>query len=324
MRILVMGTGPFAVPTFRWLLEGAHDVPALMTRPDKNVHRRRKAPANPMRGVAEEYGLPVFTPESVNSDEAHDMLREMNADLFVVCDYGQILSRQTLSLAPRGGINLHGSLLPKYRGAAPVNWAIYHGETETGVSVIHMTPRLDGGPIVAVRSTPIDPDETAADLEGRLSEIGVDAVREALDRLAASAVDEAIGELQDPAQATKAPRLKKEDGDVDWTRGARRIKDQVRALQPWPGTFSNLLREGREPARLILDRVSVPSAELSTAGEHAPGEVVLVEKNRLVVATGDGLLSLERVKPAGKRVMEIGQWLRGHAVRVGDRFGNEA
>lgn len=321
MRILMLGTGPFAVPTFRWLIASSHDVPALFTRAERTVRRRKPAPS-PMRQVADEHGLPVFAPQSINTPEAHEQLQAWDAESLVVCDYGQILSRETLAITPRGGINLHGSLLPKYRGAAPVNWAIYHGETETGVSVIHMTPRLDGGPIIAVRRTPIEPEETAIELEQRLSQLGVDAVREAIDRLAGVSPEVSIGEVQDPAQATKAPRLTKDDGTVDWSRTARQIKDQVRAFKPWPGTFTNFLREGHEPTRLILDTVSVDSTSEEQTSEHRPGQVVHVKKDRLLIATGEGLLSLDRVQPAGKRAMAIGEWLRGHEVQVGDRFGD--
>ena len=172
MRLVMMGTGPFAVPTFRALLASPHEMLGLVTRPDKPAHRREKSPANPMREVALQHRLKVFEPESINSPEAQAWLGELAADLFVVCDYGQILSRDILSLARLGGINLHASLLPKYRGAAPINWAIYHGETETGVTVIHMTPQLDAGPCLVQHRTPIGPDETAPDLETRLAELG--------------------------------------------------------------------------------------------------------------------------------------------------------
>lgn len=320
MRILMMGTGPFAVPTFRWLLDSPHDVPALVTRPAPAKRPRRRTPENPMLREAQARDLPVLSPESINSPEAHEMLHPLAADLFVVCDYGQILSADTLSITPRGGINLHGSLLPKYRGAAPVNWAIYNGETETGVTVIHMTPRLDSGPMIAQRKTEIGPSETAVELERRLAQLGVEAVREAIDKLAAAAPGESLGDPQDKSQATKAPRLTKDDGLVDWSRPAHAIFNQVRALKPWPGTFSYLLRDDEPPARLILDGVTVVEAEAPP--EAAAGEVVHVDKDKLLVATGAGLLSLERVQPAGKRVMTIDQWLRGHVVEAGDRFGD--
>jgi methionyl-tRNA formyltransferase len=185
-----------------------------------------------------------------------------------------------------------------------------------------MTPRLDGGPIIARRTTPIEADETTPELEARLSEIGVDAVREAIERLAAAQPDEVLGEAQDTSQATKAPRLSKEDGIVDWNHSAKQIKNQVRAFQPWPGTHSNLLREDHDPVRLILDRVSIADEKPIAANDASPGQIALVEKNRLLVATGDGLLSLDRVRPAGKRPMDIGQWLRGHQVGANDRLGD--
>ena len=175
-----MGTGPFAVPMFERLLAAQAKRIALVTRPDRPVHARGSAVRNPMRELAQKHGLPVFEPEDVNSAESREQLAAYAADLFVVCDYGQILSRDTLALARLGGINLHGSLLPKYRGAAPIQWAIYHGETETGVSVIHMTPQLDAGPVLVQRATPIGPTETAAELEPRLAALGADAVDDAL------------------------------------------------------------------------------------------------------------------------------------------------
>jgi methionyl-tRNA formyltransferase len=169
----MMGTGPFAVPTFRALLDSANQILALVTRPDRPVHRRDKVSANPMRDLAQQRGLEGFEPESINSGEAQAWLKSQAADLFVVCDYGQILSRETLALARHGGVNLHASLLPKYRGAAPINWAIYHGETETGVTVIHMTPQLDGGPALvqvesgcSVTARGADPDLAQDELAG--------------------------------------------------------------------------------------------------------------------------------------------------------------
>jgi methionyl-tRNA formyltransferase len=319
MRIVMLGTGPFAVPTFRWLLESGHQVPALVTRPPRPARSGRSEPAGPMEAVARERGLPVLTPESINSPAAHAALRGLTPGLLVVCDYGQILSSATLALAPLGGINLHGSLLPKYRGAAPVQWAIYQGETETGVSVIHMTPRLDGGPVIAVRHTAIGPQETNEELEPRLALLGIAAVREAIERLAHAAPGEALGQPQDVSQATKAPRLTKDQGAVDWSRTAAQIFNQVRAFKPWPTTYTHLLREHQPPLRLILESVLVAPEPASVASP--PGEVVCVDKERLVVSTGSGLLSIDRVQPAGKKPMAVAQWLRGHAVRVGDRMG---
>jgi methionyl-tRNA formyltransferase len=313
-----MGTGPFAVPTFESLLESRHEVAALFTRPAGPVKAKQKPPPRPMYDVALQLcGLPIYEPESINSPEAHEALRALNADLFVVCDYGQILSAETLSLAALGGINLHASLLPRYRGAAPINWAIYHGEKETGITVIHMTPRLDAGPSLVQHAVPIGPADDAVEMEKRLSQLGVGAVREAIDMLVDWDGASPLGQSQDPGLATKAPRLKRTDGEVDWSRTADEIYDQIRALKPWPGTFTHWLRPGDEPMRLILDACT----PLPSQSAASPGEVVLSDGQRLHIATGGGVLSLDRVQPAGKRVMEIAEFLRGHAVQVGHCFG---
>ncbi len=319
MRLLMMGTGPFAVPTFESLLDSQHDVVALVTRPVPPAKGRRKTPPNPMRDLAQARGLPVSEPASVNTDAARRELESWNADLFVVCDFGQILSSSTLATAPLGGINLHGSLLPKYRGAAPINWALYHGETETGVTVIHMTPKLDGGPCLARDSVRIAPEEDAVQLEQRLSQLGVETVQRSLSQLATWDRQSPIGVLQDPAQATKAPRLKKTDGAIQWTRSATGIRDQVRAFKPWPGSYTLWRRHQGESLRLILDCVSIAESEGSTG---SPGEIVRVGKQELVVTTGEGLLAIARLQPAGKRLMDVGEFLRGHRLEPGDRLGD--
>ncbi len=257
MRLLMMGTGPFAVPTFASLLDSAHDVVALVSRPVPPPKGRMKLPPAPMRDLAVERGVPILEPEDINAEESRRALAALDFQLLVACDYGQILSADTLAISPLGGINLHASLLPKYRGAAPINWAIYHGDAETGVTVIHMTARLDSGPCLVQRGTLIGPDEDAVQLERRLSQIGVDAVQEALGMIAQWDGQSPLGVVQDPRSATKAPRLKKSDGEVDWTRSSQQIVNQVRALKPWPGTFATWRRANGEAMRLILDRVSV-------------------------------------------------------------------
>jgi methionyl-tRNA formyltransferase len=318
MRLLMLGTGPFAVPTFRSVLESVHTVPALVTRPTPPAVGRQKAPPNPMRDLAEQRRLPILTPEKINEPAVLAELAAFQADLMIVCDYGQILSSAALAATALGGINLHASLLPCYRGAAPINWALWDGQTETGVSVIHMTPRLDGGPCLVQRATPIEPDEDAIALETRLARLGVEAVHEALALLAAWDRHGPLGTPQDPARVTRAPRLQKSDGQVDWTRSAERIRNQVRALKPWPGTFTVWRRPVGE-LRLILDQVSLGPPHDEAAAD--PGTVVLAGKQQLGIATGAGTLSIDRLQAAGKRVMGIEEFLRGHAVQLGDRFG---
>ncbi|MHC4406483.1 MAG: methionyl-tRNA formyltransferase [Planctomycetota bacterium] len=316
MRLIMMGTGPFGVPTLRGLYDSRHTVVALVTGPMKR-RGKRLAAAGPMRDVAHEHRTPVFDPDDVNSEPARARLASYEADLLVVCDYGQILSAETLATSHLGGVNLHGSLLPKYRGAAPINWAIYHGETETGASVIHMTPRVDAGPVIAQGRTPVEPDETAAELEVRLAEIGAWLIRRAIDSLESGHI-EALP--QDPSLVSKAPRLTKTHGAVDWSRPAEAIRNQVRAMEPWPKTYTFWRRPKRAPLRLILGPVSTAGVSNHDA---APGTVLEAAADRIVVAAGEGTVVFSTLQPAGKRLLPVAELLRGYRIQPGERFGPE-
>jgi len=320
MRLIMMGTGPFAVPTFRGLYETHHEVVALVTAPVRTHRGKRVAAVSEIRDVAHEHSTPIFDPENVNTPEARETLAEYGPDIMVVCDYGQILSAGTLALARLGGINLHGSLLPKYRGAAPVNWAIYHGDDTSGVTVIHMTPKVDAGPCIAQAHAPIEADETAIELEERLAEMGAWLIRRSIDSVEAGRL-EALP--QDPAQASKAPRLKKTDGAVDWNRTAAQIRNQVRAFEPWPKTFTFWHRELGKPARLILGPIEVVAEEDASEQSATPGTVLEAAGDRLLIATGEGDARLTTIQPAGKRAMPVAEFLRGHRVQPGERFGPE-
>jgi len=267
-----------------------------------------------MQVAAEELGLPVWQPETVNSDEACAELVACRPELLVVCDYGEILKPQVLGVARLGGINLHGSLLPKYRGAAPVQWAVLNGDAETGNTVIQMTPGLDAGPILGVDRVAIDPDETAGELEARLAERGGELVLSVIDALAAGTAKPAS---QDKSQASKAPRLQKEHGAIDWSRPALAIKNQVRALDPWPRAYTHWQRGAGAPLRLIVHRTQV--VEGGGVSEAEPG-TILEAGPRLVVATGEGALELLAIQPAGKRVMPAGEFLRGYPLTPGQRL----
>ncbi len=292
---------------------GAHEVLAVVTRPPRG---RKGEPPSPMAAAAEELGLPLWQPESVNLPESVAQLAGYEADLLVVCDYGEILKPEALGATRLGGINLHGSLLPKYRGAAPVQWAVLNGDAETGAAVIQMTPGLDAGPILGEVRTPIGSDETSGELEERLARLGAEVTLRVVDELANGT---ASGTPQDKSLATKAPRLKKEDGLIDWSRPSQAIKNQVRGLQPWPRAYTLVSQpkgphQKTEPLRLSVDRVAL------VPGEGPPGEVLVADK-RLVLATGDGAVELLEVQPAGKRRMTAEEWLRGAAVGIGDRLG---
>ena len=334
LRLVVMGTGPFAVPMFRALLGSRHAVAALVTRPSHAAAGRRPAP-NPMREVAESAGIPVLDPENVNDEASVAAIERLDAELFIVCDYGQILSPRLLAVAPLGGINLHGSLLPRHRGAAPVQWAILEGDPISGVSLIHMTPALDAGAVIVARAAPIYPGDTAVDLERILSDLGVDATLEAIDRIQASASLAADGERptvgipQDASKATRAPRLKKTDGVVDWSQPAARIERMRRALEPWPRTTAFLYREGQPPMRLVLEELAlVPEPPAGSGGlgpatgqVSAAGEILAADAAGIVVACGQGsFLAIRRLVPEGRRSMSAAEFLRGHPILPGMRF----
>jgi methionyl-tRNA formyltransferase len=313
LRLVVMGTGPFAVPMFEALYDTPHTVVALVTQPSRSASGRGPAPPNPMRAVAEKRGTTILDPESVNTDEARAQLKKLKPDLFVVADYGQILRPETLAVARLGGINLHGSLLPKYRGAAPIAWAIYHGERESGVSVIHMTPRVDSGPVLAQARTPIDPDEDAASLEHRLSVLGAPLVAKMIDEVARGNVKPLE---QNAAEASPARRLRKTDGVIDWNRSAEQIRNQIRALEPWPRTAAAWQRKHGEPLRLIVCHAFADAV----SSDAAPGTVVEVTKQHIAVATGDGRLLIDRLQAPGKRAMSVTDFLNGQSMDIGDCF----
>jgi len=315
MQLLMMGTGPFGVPTLEALLATDHDVAGLVSRPLRTAPRRSAPAESPMVVLARDRGLRIWQPASVNCDVAHQELGALELDLLVVCDFGELLTPSTLALARLGGVNLHGSLLPQYRGAAPVAWAIHDGQRETGVSVIQMSADLDAGPCIGQARTEILAGETAADLERRLAKLGAPLVCSAIDQLAAGTVQAMV---QDPSLATRAPRLKKTDGLIDWGRTAAEIDNQVRAMQPWPMAHTFWHRPRGPSLRIILHEVAVTAAVTS-----APAGTVVAAGDHLRIAAGRGELELVRLQPAGKGVLTAAEFLRGYRFQVGDRIGGE-
>jgi methionyl-tRNA formyltransferase len=317
MRLIMLGTGPFAVPTLQALAASTHEVALVVTRPP----RGRVAVASPMQRAAESLGLAVWSPDSANLPESQAHLASLAPDLLVVCDYGEILKSETLATARLGGINLHGSLLPKFRGAAPVQWAILGGETETGNSVIQMTPGLDAGPCLGQQRTPIDPDEDAATLEARLALMGAELVLTVVGQLSNGATRPME---QDATQTSKAPRLKKEQGAIDWSRPAAEIKDLVRAVHPWPRAYTFWHRQDTPPLRLNIDRVAMTASAAAVTNNSAPPPgTILQTDGKLIIATGDNPIELVELQPAGKRSMSAAEFLRGNRVQIGDRLGPE-
>ena len=324
MRLVMMGTGTFAEPTFQALLSSSHQVVGLVTQPDRAVGQERGSTrlAGPgMKALAERHGVPVFQPESVNTPEGVAAVLAFQPELLVVAAYGQILSNDVLAAAPLGGINVHASLLPKYRGAAPVAWALYHGETRTGVTVIRMSVHLDAGDMLAQESIDILPDETSGELEARLAPLGAKMALGVIEQLTAGT---AQGVKQDKSLVTKAPKLTKEMGLIDWSRTAAQVCNQIRAMQPWPTAYTYLHRDGQPPVRVLVARAT-PCPGFMT-DSFAPGFVLNRPDFpiRLYVTAGEGsVLEILELQPAGKRRMMAAEFLRGHRLQAGDRFGPE-
>ncbi len=324
LRLVMMGTGTFAEPAFLSLIENKLNVVGLVTQPDRETGAQRgstRQVGKGMKVIAEENGIPVYQPESINTPEGVGQLQEWKPDLLVVAAYGQILSDDVLKAATQGGINIHASLLPKYRGAAPVAWAIYHGEKQTGVTIIKMSVYLDAGAMLAREVVDIDPEETAGELEARLAPIGGKLAVQVIDQIAKGEVQ---GLKQDKSQVTKAPKLKKEMGLIDWTRSAQGVCNQIRAMQPWPTPYTFLHEQVKQPLRVIISKAK-PLAKEKISG--SPGQVIdhTEAKDRLLVATGENtVLEVLEVQPAGKRRMSAQDFLRGRPLKSSDFFGPES
>jgi methionyl-tRNA formyltransferase len=318
----MMGTGTFARPTFEALLESGHQVVALVTQPDRAVGQQRgstRLAEQGMKEIALAHKVPVYQPESINTPEGVEVLHGYRPDLLVVAAYGQILSRDVLATAAQGGVNAHASLLPKYRGAAPIAWAIYHGETRTGVTIIRMSIHLDAGDILAQETLDILPDETAGDLEARLGPLGARLALDIVERLAAGPIH---GRAQDKALVTKAPKLTKEHGLIDWSRSAAEICNHIRAMQPWPTAYTFLHRSGKEPVRLLLIKAQALATGAAPAAK--PGAIVSGEPHQFMVAAQSGVVEILELQPAGKRRMSPAEFRRGNVLQAGDHLGPQS
>ena len=321
MRIVMLGTGTYAVPLLSGLYASEHDVVGVFTRPEIKKNKKGIVSPSPVRSRADLEGTKVYAPQDINAASSHALLNELQPKLLIVCDYGQILSSETLLLASRGGLNLHASLLPKYRGAAPIHWAIYHGETQTGNTVIQMNAGVDAGPILAQQITPIEPAETTVELEARLATMGSELILKTIEQMAQGTLEPVSQEKQ---QMTRAPKLKKKDGQIDWTRSVIEIFNQIRAMEPWPKTFTHYFDRTGSPLRIIVETASViPINSLSApVTSEEPGQVIVAGKDDLWVQTGNGILALKKLQPAGKRLLTAAEFLRGYRVQAGDQFGS--
>lgn len=313
MRVVFAGSPAFVVPVLHSLVQDGHEVVSVLTAPERPAGRGHVPSASPVQEAAERLGLDVLRPEDVNGPEVLEALRARAPDAIVVAAYGRMFGRALLALPPLGCLNVHLSLLPKYRGAAPVARAIQRGETVTGVSIIRMTPRLDAGPVLLQRVLEIGPDETAGELRERLGRLAAQVLPEALDRVRTG---RAVFRPQDEAAATLAPALEKDEGIVNWARPAAEIRDLVRAMNPWPMAFTFRAKGDGSRERLLLCDV----ARCDGPAEGATGGIVALGPEGPVVRAGEGCLVLRRVKPAGGREMDGAAYARGHRLAPGERF----
>jgi methionyl-tRNA formyltransferase len=310
LRIAFFGTPQFAVPTLQRLLASRHPVVGVVTQPDRGRGRGQKVTDAPVKTLALEHGVPVFQPERLRLPDVRETIGAWRPDLGVVAAYGKIIPEELLELPRLGMINVHASLLPKYRGAAPVHRAIIDGEVETGVTIMRLVRELDAGDMIAKIRRPIGPDDTSAVVERDLAGLGAALLVEVVDRLAEGPVAE---ERQDFMMASYAPRLTKEEGLVDWTLPASFIHNRVRGLYPWPHAYTYL-----DGHRLILLQTRVEDEPAS----ESPGTVLAVTRDTVHVATGhEGRLAILQVQPEGRRPMSVRDFLAGHPIRPGTRLG---
>jgi methionyl-tRNA formyltransferase len=308
LRIVFFGTPAFAVPTLEALLVSRHDVVGVVSQPDRPRGRGQKLEPTPVKSAALAAGLPVLQPERLKTPEFMDAFASMRADLAVVAAYGKIIAESVIAIPRLGMINVHASLLPKYRGAAPIQRAVLAGERETGVTIMRIVKALDAGAMFDTVVVPIGPDDTSEDVERALASRGGALLVDVVDRMAEGAAHE---EPQDDAAATYAPKIVREEGPIDWSRAAQAIHDQVRGLTPWPRAWTHA-----DGARLILTKTAVETS----AAEAPPGVVVEAAGDRLVVRAGDGAVRVLGLQPEGRRAMSAREYLAGRPLAPGTRL----
>ncbi len=309
MRIVFMGTPEFAVPSLEALLRSDDHVVGVVSQPDRPKGRGQQLTLSPVKLIAQREGIPLLQPVKMKAPEFLEPLAAWKPDLIAVTAFGRILHPGILSLPPMGCVNVHGSLLPKYRGAAPIQWAVINGECETGITTMLMDEGMDTGPMLLQERLTIRPDDTAGTLAPRLAEMGGRLLVETIRQLKAGTL---TPKQQDDSHATLAPLLKKEDGLIDWTMRAASLANRVRGLSPWPGAYTFLGEERWNIWRVASSKSTVTDK---------PGTIVAVDKQSILVATGEGLLDLQEIQTANSKRMPVSQFLTGHKVTAGMQLG---
>ena len=315
LRLVFMGTPDFAVPSLQALLDGEDEVVGVISQPDKPAGRRMVLHAPPVKVCALAHGVPIFQPDSIRTDDVIERLRTWRPDLIVVVAYGKILPAAVLAL-PRGGcINVHASLLPEYRGAAPIQWAIARGETRTGVTIMQINEKMDAGDILLQKTVVLKSDETGGSLHDTLANLGSHALVEAIRGLKTGRL---TAVPQDESAATYAPRLRKEDGEIDWSRPAVQIERRIRAFHPWPSAYTWL---AGKRLKILAAHVQNGERRDSRSPSTAPGTIIDLHDDFLSIATGDRNLGIGAVQLQGKKALPIAAFVKGHRLVPGDRLG---
>ncbi len=322
MRILFMGSAGFACPCLEMLLKNDRDeVVAVVTQPDRPKGRNLSVAACPVKAYLGARQIPVLSPEKVNNPESLAVLRALTPDLIVVVAYGQLLKAALLELAPLGVINVHGSLLPKYRGAAPIQWAVANGDAVSGVTTMYLNERMDAGDMILKRELPIDPADTGGRYHDKLSGVGAELLRDTVELIRAG---QAPRTRQNEADATLAPKFKKADGRIDWSMPAKQIESRVRGFNPWPGSFCMMPASGGKIVKVLAVREEEGGASLPRQeGVQAPaGTVMSLSGEGPLILAGDGrLIRLLEVQPEGRKPMSGSAFICGHSVDVGMLVG---
>lgn len=305
MKVIYMGTPDFAVGPLEAIIEAGHEVTAVVTQPDKPRGRGKEMAASPVKECAQKHGIPVLTPVKIKAAEAVAQLREYPADIFVVAAFGQILSEEILQMPKYGCVNIHASLLPKYRGAAPIQWSIIDGETETGVTIMQMDRGLDTGDILFQQKVPIASEDTGESLFDKLAKAGSALITEALVKIEKGDVHPV---RQDDAKSCYAKMLTKAAGKIDWSKSAAEIERLVRGLNSWPSAYTEY--KGKQ--------LKIWKAKVMPAMEGAPGTIAKVTKDQVIVCTGDGALALEEIQLEGKKRMRMKEFLLGRSFEEGE------
>jgi len=313
MKILFMGTPDFAVPSLKALYEAGHEILGVFTQPDRPAGRGNKVTASPVKLLAEQLGLPLFQPVKIKTPETVNLIRKLKPECIIVVAFGQILSQEILQIPPFGCVNIHASILPAYRGAAPIHWSVINGESFTGVTAMLMDEGLDTGDMLLTRKYEISPIATTGEVHDGLAKIGAEVLLETIKGLA----DNTLKPIPQPSESTYAPLLKREHEQLDWLWNAPTLHNRIRGLNPWPGAFTTFRNE-----QVKIWRSGLPDTRLTgnNIPKALPGEIISPSTHGFIVQAGDGVIEIMELQPAGKRKMAASDYFNGRRIRPGELF----